>query len=96
MFTQEAIQELKQAQAITAAETAISHQVETIVGLPESFKLHDLEQYMHLRRRLRGTMSTISIGDFAAYTRANKQTGAAVFVGAAQMQAVAVLKKWSK
>lgn len=91
MFTQEALQELAQADAIRAAESSITRQVETIVGLPESFKLHDLEQYMHLRRRLRGTMSTISIGDFAAYTRDNKQTGAAVFVGAAQMQAVAVL-----
>jgi uncharacterized protein YfdQ (DUF2303 family) len=91
MFDKDAIAALTQAQSIAAAESAITNQVETLVGLPETFKLHDLEPYLKLRRRLRGTMSTISIDDFATYTRANKQTGAAVFVGAAQMQAIAVL-----
>lgn len=91
MFTKNAIQKLTQAEAITAAAKTLTDQVDTLVALPKGFKVHDLEQYLQLRRRLRGSMTTPVLADFAAYTAANAETGATVFVNTDSMQAVAVL-----
>jgi uncharacterized protein YfdQ (DUF2303 family) len=90
MITKDAIQELAQAQAITAAAMALNNG-DALAALPEEFKLLDLEQYLPVRRRLRGSMTTPVLDDFAAYTAVNAEEGAAVFVGTASMQAVAVL-----
>ncbi len=91
MIDQAAIKELNKAQAITAAETAVTGQVDTLVALPEDFKVHDLENYLVTRRRARGTMQTSSVADFAEYATTHKEEGAAVFVDADDMEAVAVL-----
>lgn len=91
MFDQAAIKELTKAHAITAAETAVTGQVETLVALPDDFNLHDLENYLVARRRARGTMQTSIVADFAQYATTHKEEGAAVFVDADDMTAVAVL-----
>lgn len=91
MFDKDAITELTKAEAITAAAAALTNQVDTLVALPEDFKLHDLESYLVNRRRVRGSMSTSTVKDFAAYASAYKQDGATVFVDVDQMTATAVL-----
>lgn len=91
MLDKEAIQELSKAQAITAACGAIPHTVGDVVPLPNDFSLNDLEKYMPQRRRLRGSMQTSTVGDFAHYVKANAETGAAVFVDPDTMSATAVL-----
>ncbi len=96
MLTAEAIQEISRAQAITAASAAVGSAAlgangHDVVALPEQFKLHDLEQYLPTRRRLRGSMTTPTLADFASYTIDNKEAGATVFVNPDAMKAVAVL-----
>ena len=91
MLTKEAIQELAKAETIRAADAALGTAAEGTAALPNDFSIHDLEKFMPSRRRLRGTMSTSSAEDFAAYAKANKELGAAVFVDADRMAATAVL-----
>lgn len=91
MLNQEAIKELTKATAIQAAEKALTAQVDTLVALPDDFKVHDLENYLSSRRRARGSMHTSVIEDFAVYVTAHKEEGAAVFVDIDSMSAVAVL-----
>lgn len=96
MFTKDALETLTQAEAISAANAALTQTVaptngEAAIALPESFKVHDLEHYLPTRRRLRGSMTTPVLADFAVYTIDHKEAGATVFVGADNMQAVAVL-----
>lgn len=96
MFTKDAIETLTQAEAISAANAALTQTVaptngEAAIALPESFKVHDLEHYLPTRRRLRGSMTTPTLADFASYTLDNKEAGATVFVNPDAMQAVAVL-----
>lgn len=89
MIDKEAIQELAQSQAISAANADIPARY--IVALPDNFALHDVEQHMEWRRRLRGTMTTSSVPDFAAYALAHQEPGASTFINADNMAAVAVL-----
>lgn len=92
MFTKEAIQELAQAQAIAAADATVERaDIAGLVALPSDFELHNLEQHQTYRRRARGTMTTSSIRDFAAYVADHKDDGAAVFIDPKMMRAVAVL-----
>ena len=96
MFTKDALETLTQAEAISAANAALTQTVaptngEAAIALPESFKVHDLEHYLPTRRRLRGSMTTPTLADFASYTLDNKEAGATVFVNPDAMQAVAVL-----
>lgn len=91
MIDQAAIKELTKADAITAADKAITGQVETLVALPNDFKIHDLENYLFARRRARGTMQTSIVADFAQYAATHKEDGASVFVEAVSMTAIAVL-----
>jgi len=96
MFTKDSIEALTQAESISAANAALTQTVaptngEAAIALPESFKVHDLEHYLPTRRRLRGSMTTPTLADFASYTLDNKEAGATVFVNPDAMQAVAVL-----
>jgi uncharacterized protein YfdQ (DUF2303 family) len=91
MFDKDAIKQLTQSEAISAAATAITEQAATLVALPEDFKLHDLEQYLTIRRRARGLMTTSALKDFATYAKAHAEAGASVFVDANEMCATAVL-----
>lgn len=88
------IEALEAGQEITAA----AHAVQTctlspaaVVALPDTMKLHDLECYMEVRRRMRGTMSTCFVKPFAQYVQTHADTGATIFVNPDQMTAVAVL-----
>lgn len=92
MLDNNAIQALQDAAGIDQAARAVAQVTDpTTVALPDHFKLHDLEPYMVLRRRARGAMSTNNIDDFLAYAKEHAETGAAVFVNATDMNAVAVL-----
>jgi uncharacterized protein YfdQ (DUF2303 family) len=91
MFNKEAIQELAKAQAITAAMEAVGNESESIVALPDTFKIHDLEPFLLLRRRQRATMTTQTLADFSTYVAAQRETGTSVFVSAEGMRAIAVL-----
>ena len=94
MFDKDAIKQLAQAQAITAAAEAVDHSFEAekaIVALPSEFTVHDLEKTLPLRRRARGIMTTSSVAPFAEYVDQHKEPGAAVFVDQDAMTAVAVL-----
>lgn len=89
MFNQDAIKELSKAQAISAANVALDDRA--VAALPTDFGLHDLEQFAEFRRRSRGTMTTSSVADFAAYVLAQREDGACAFVDQDRMTAVAVL-----
>lgn len=91
MFNAEAIKELAQAQAITAAADTIDAKADSVVALPNDFGLHDLEKYLLTRRRARGTMNTGVIADFASYAAKHAEPGACVFVDQKEMAATAVL-----
>lgn len=89
-----AIQEIAQAQAVTASGTEIGNGMASrkgAVALPNDFTLHDLEKYLPNRRRIRGHMHTSVIADFAVYAAENKEEGAAVFIDPKTMSATAVL-----
>jgi uncharacterized protein YfdQ (DUF2303 family) len=93
-ITKEAIQELAQAEAISAANEAVLNamvQGTTVATLPQHFNLHELEKFMPARRRQRGAMATNTVVDFAAYVLKHRQEGASVFVDQQAMQAQAVL-----
>lgn len=91
MFTKEAIEQLAKAEAISAAEAAVTKQVDTLVALPQDFQIQDLERYMSTRRRLRGAMVSSVLADFAQYAQQNAEAGARVFVNQTGMTAAAVL-----
>lgn len=94
MFDKDAIKELAQAQAITAAANAVVNAIKpeiSIVALPDDFQVHDLEKYLPNRRRARGTMNTSIVADFSEYAAAHGEEGASVFVDAESMKAKAVL-----
>lgn len=94
MFDKDAIKELAQAEAITAAGSAVAAALDdgtAIVALPSEFTVHDLEKTLPLRRRARGIMTTSSVAPFAEYVDQHKEPGAAVFVDQDAMTAVAVL-----
>lgn len=90
MFDKEAIQQLTKAESISAACAALVA-ADSAVPLPDDFKLHDIEQFMPNRRRLRGTMTTSVVYQFAAYAKDNAEAGARVFVNPNDMTAEAVL-----
>jgi uncharacterized protein YfdQ (DUF2303 family) len=92
MFDKSAIQELSQAQAITAANDVDNSSL--FVALPSDFKIHDLEQFDACRRRARGNMQTTLIDGFAAYIQSHSEPGATVFakgIDNGRMTATAVL-----
>lgn len=94
MFDKEAIQELSQAEAISAAKASIYDGLDPdcgLIGLPETFKIHDIEKMLPLRRRARGVMVTSVVEHFAKYVAEKRKDGTAVFVDKDAMKAIAVL-----
>lgn len=92
MFDKDAIKTLQQGEAISAADNALAGaRIRTAIALPTDFTLHDLEKYLPRRRHARGTMTTSSVPDFAAYVLQHKEEGAAAFVSQKQMAAIVVL-----
>lgn len=100
MFDKDAIESIKLATGIKEAGQAISIAMATTgegelrqdtVTLPETFKLHDLEEQKPTRRRARGIMSTQFIAAFAAYALAHAEAGASVFINPSNLNATAVL-----
>lgn len=89
MLTKEAIELLSEAESIITANEAIDN--DTLAALPSDFQVHDLEKYLAVRRRLRGTMTTSVLADFADYVKANQEAGARVFINQGEMSATAVL-----
>ena len=93
MFDKEAIKEIANSQAITAAQDGIATRgIGELVALPDNFKVHDLERFSIGRRRARGLMATSYLNDFAAYTdKYSEDEITNIFVDAAKMSATAVL-----
>jgi uncharacterized protein YfdQ (DUF2303 family) len=93
MFDKETLAALQEAQAIHQANNAVATSCDTkeTVALPSDYKLHDLEQYLPNRRRMRGVMETESLASFVAYVSVNEEPGTAVFVDQNAMTATAVL-----
>ena len=105
MFDKDSIELLQQAGAIRAASAAVNEALEGdhpekrtygLIALPSDFTKHDLETFMPLRRRARGTMDTSDIKAFASYTTQHAEDGATVFVNAESMAATAVLNLGTK
>lgn len=90
MFDKAAIDTLAQAQAITAAKQAIPAELD-LLALPDNFKLSNLEKYLPLRRRARGTMTTELAEAFGAYVKAHAEQGASIFIDQDKLNATAVL-----
>lgn len=93
MFDKEAITALQEGASIIAAMSAMqtaSHS-NNVVSLPKDYELRDLEKYLPLRRRARGTMSTTILASFADYSKVHAEAGAAVFIDASSMTATTVL-----
>ena len=93
MFDKEAIKEIANSQAITAAQDSIATTgIGELVALPDNFKVNDLEKFSIGRRRARGVMATSYLNDFAAYTdKFSEDEVTNIFVDAAKMSATAVL-----
>lgn len=93
MFDKDTLTALQESKAIDAAQAALkfSDQTNNIVSLPSDFTTHDLEKFLPLRRRARGTMATSVVDAFCDYTTQHAEPGATVFVDADNMQAFAVL-----
>lgn len=93
MFDKEAITALQEGQSIASATAALADSARTkdSVALPSDYKLHDLEKYLPLRRRARGTMTTSVPVSFVDYTQTHAESGVSVFVDAEHMSATSVL-----
>lgn len=93
MFDKNAIQALQEGEAITSASTAIENSGDTlnVAALPSDFVVHNLEPYLPIRRRARGTMTTADLKDFSAYVKTHAEGGTTVFVDATSMTATAIL-----
>lgn len=96
MFDKDAIEKLSEAQAIAAANESLGNctgqsEISAVLALPSDFQTHDLEKFLQTRRRPRGTMTTSSVPDFAAYVKAHAEEGATCFIEQDKMKAVAVL-----
>lgn len=93
MITKDAIEAIQHGAGIADASGAIRDAIATgsPLGLPNNYTLHDIERFLPVRRRMRGTMETSSIADFARYVAANKEAGACVFVAAQAIRVEAVL-----
>ncbi|MDO9103333.1 MAG: DUF2303 family protein [Methylovulum sp.] len=93
MFDKEAIKEIANSQAITAAQDGIATAgIGELVALPDNFKVHELEQLSLGRRRARGVMTTNYLNDFAAYTdKYSEDEVTNIFVDAGKMSATAVM-----
>lgn len=89
MFDKETLQALQEGHAIETANEAVM--ADSVVALPSDYKLHDLEKSRSLRRRAIGNMKTSAVDDFAEYVELHAENGAAVFVNADAMRAVAIL-----
>lgn len=90
----EAITALQESHATTAVRDAVTAALASqaaVVHLPETFRQHDLEQYLPNRRRQIGTMKTDALDDFAVFSKAHKSEGATVFVNADNLKATTVL-----
>lgn len=100
MFDKSAIEKLQEAQQIVAAEKVINSQMleghNQVAALPESFRLVDLEKYQPCRYRLRGSMSTESISNFAQYAALHNAQGANCFINAEQMSAQLIFNMGTK
>ncbi len=96
MLTKEAIEKLSEAQAISAANEALSNctgpdDISSALVLPSDFQTHDFERFLQTRRRARGTMTTSSVPAFADYIKTHAEEGATCFIEQDKMTAVAVL-----
>jgi len=93
MFDKETLTALQEPASIIAASAAIENQsiTDNLVALPSDYKLHNLEQYLQVRRRARGLMATAILESFTDYTKAHAEAGASVFVNPDTMSATAVL-----
>lgn len=93
MFDKEAIIALQEHASINAANVALAgtHETKELAALPSDYTLHNLEPYLPLRRRARGTMTTAILAAFTGYTVAHAETGASAFINPESMAATAVL-----
>ncbi len=83
-----AINELQQSELIKSANLQISSDLrDTLLALPENFKLHDLEKSHSARTRFRGSFSTNSIDAFAEYANEHVVEGTPCFIDAKAMNA---------
>jgi uncharacterized protein YfdQ (DUF2303 family) len=93
MFDKEAITALQEGESIRQANDAIaaSSLSRDLVSLPSDYTVHDLEPFLPLRRRARGTMETSVLESFVDYTKEHREAGATVFVHPDSFSATAVL-----
>lgn len=93
MLDKQAITALQESQSIAAAADSLRVSVQTkdLAALPSDYKLHNLEPYLPLRRRARGTMATSILAAFTSYATAHNEPGASVFISPEDMSATAVL-----
>lgn len=93
MFTKDAITALQEGDAIKAAAHSLAHAEDSkdLAALPSDYTLHNLERYLPMRRRARGTMNTSALLSFSDYVTEHAEPGASVFVSPDDMAATAVL-----
>lgn len=88
------IEAMREGLEATAVQETLANGMNVMGGaaaLPDHIKVHDLEQYLPLRRRARGCMATKHIAPFAQYTQAHAEPGATVFIDTTRMRATALL-----
>lgn|GEM_PF-76886 len=93
-FPEGLVAELRAGLTARALHDAVQDGADTLPGitaLHEDVRVHDLERYLPQRRRQRGKFTTQYVEPFAEYTSHHADTGAMVFVDAADMRACAVL-----
>lgn len=76
-----AIEQIQLSQAVAETQLAINAKLaHPLLAAHKDFQLNDLERYMPNKARFTGLLRTKSIGDFAAYSLANKEDGTQCFI----------------
>lgn len=99
-MTPDTVKEIQKGQSIKDAFAALAEALSRensghgVLALPGEFHVHDLERYMPVRRRMRGSMTTHSIKSFLDYcVQHGTASSSQAFVDPDAMQAVAVFDR---
>ncbi|MEF1310701.1 DUF2303 family protein [Vibrio mytili] len=85
-----AIKQIQETSSVPELLAQLSQTGFPVAALPESFNVHDLEQFMPGRNQFRGNMKTAHIDEFVRYHEHYEQEGNQCFINAEQMSAVTI------
>lgn len=87
MMSESAIKAIQESESIKAANAELPAGSQSVIALPDSFHVHDLEKYMPTRSYFRGEFKTSDIDQFTSYVKKNEQDCMACFIDHESMRA---------